>query len=177
MIHLAAAQTLKLITSSRGAPVDAEVGVTMGGLPARLPVIVGFGSLAAHELLAFTETNAEGAIAVTVKVPYWAELDGVHLFFYAFDDQRPRGFSDPFHVTAADGTAKVTGTLNGDGVSCLGLTRDPPRPGGEETLYTLQGATGTATSGTRVTVVGTVAGGPACSGQGLPISVREIRPL
>jgi hypothetical protein len=176
MMHIATPQTLKLMTSLRGAPVDAEVGVTMGGLLAGSPIIVGFGSLAAHELLYFGQTDAQGMLSATVKVPYWAELNGVHLFFYAFEDQRPRGFSDPFHVTAADGTAMVTGEVNADGVSCLGLTRPPPRPGGETTLYTLQGA-GNWQPGARVSVVGTVSGGPSCGGQGIPIFVREIKQL
>ena len=177
MSRLVTPQSVKLMTSLRGGPVGAEVSVAMGGLAPSYPIIVGFGSLAAHELLHFGETDAQGALAATVKIPYWAEVDGVHVFFYALEDQRPRGFSDPFHVTAPDGTATVAGTVNADGTSCLGLTRNPPRPGGETTLYTLQGVTGSFAPGTRVSVVGTVAGGPACSGQGLPISVREIRPV
>ena len=176
MIQLAPDQTLKLTTSSRGGPVNSEVTVAMSGLPPKLPLILGFGSLAAHELIHYGETDEQGAISAAVKVPYWAEVDGIHLFFYAFADQRPRGFADPFHVTAPDGTATVTGTINADGMSCLGLTRPPPRVGGEETLYTLQGA-GNWAPGARVSVVGTISGGPSCSGQGIPIFVREIKQL
>ena len=177
MITQPRVQVPEFTTSLRGAPVGGEVTVTMPGLFPKLPIIVGFGSLAAHELIHFGETDADGVLSATVKVPYWAEVDGVHLFFYALDDQRPRGFSDPFHVTAPDGTATVSGTINEEGVSCTGLTRPPPRVGGESTLYTLQGLTGSWAPGTRVRVIGTVAGGPACSGQGLPVSVREIRPV
>lgn len=172
------AQVPELVVSPRGAPVDAEVTVSMDGLRAGEMVILGFGSLAAHELVAQVEVNAEGAFVTTVKIPYWAELDRPHFFFWALADQRPRGFSDAFHVTARDGTARIAGTIagpvsdpTGGATDCVALR------GPAETVYMLQGAIGGWAPGTRVRVIGTVAGDPACSGEGLPISVREIEPL
>lgn len=169
MIGLAPVQEPTLTVSPRGAPVDSEVTVSMAGLPPQLGIIIGLGSLSAHELIAQADTDAEGSVRVVVTIPYWAELDRPHVFFYAFADQRPRGFH-PFHVTAADGTARVTGTIRAGGTSCVALDG----PGGA--LYTLQGEIGDWAPGTRVTVIGRIAQGPACSGEGLPISVREIRP-
>lgn len=171
MAQVPPVQERTLTTSRRGGPPRTEVAVSMDGLPPRQPVIIGFGSLAAHELVAEGEADAKGSLRLTVEVPYWAELNRPHFFFFAFADQRPRGFSPPFHVTAADGTARVTGTISAEGTSCLALV------GPGDTLYTLQGDLGTWAPGTRVTVVGTVLEGPACGGQGLPIAVREIRAL
>ena len=171
MTQLVSGQIARLGVSPRGGPVEGEVTVSLGGLRAGERIILGFGSLAAHELVAEVDTNDQGAFTTTVRIPYWAELDRPHFFFWALADQRPRGFSDPFHVTAPDGTARVTGTIRDPGASCLTLEG----PGG--TVYTLQGDLGTWQPGTRVRVTGTVADGPACSGEGLPISVREILAL
>jgi hypothetical protein len=146
--------------------------VTVGGLLPGTPVIIGFGSLSAHELLGQVDVDAEGEASIEVEIPYWAELNRPHIFFWALADQRPRGFSDPFHVTAPDGTARVVGTIRApeERTSCI------PLQGPNDTRYMLQGVSGDWAPGTRVTVTGTVLDGPACSGAGLPIFVREIRP-
>src|SRR5690606_30707985 len=104
MPQIPPAPVTALVVSPRGGPVDAEVTVTLGGLRAGESVILGFGSLAAHELVAQVNADAQGAVRTTVRIPYWAEVDRPHFFFWALADQRPRGFSEPFHVTAADGT-------------------------------------------------------------------------
>lgn len=168
MIQVPPAQERKLTVSPRGAPVNTEVTVSMDGLPPELPIIIGFGSLAAHELLAETDSGARGSIRLTLAIPYWAEVDRPHFFFFAFADQRPQGFSPPFQVTAADGTVRVAGTIRGTGTDCLEME------GPGETLYALQGNLGSWEPGTRVRVLGTMADDPACGGDGIPIAVGEI---
>ena len=172
MVHVAPPQVAGLSISRRGAPVGGEVTVTLGGMLPGTPIIIGFGSLAAHELVAEVDADAEGSVRVDIEIPYWAELDRPHFFFYAFADQRPRGFSGALHVTAADGTAHVRGTIRsaGDGGSCVSLD------GPGDTLYMLEGVTGSWAVGTRVSAVGTVTEEPSCSGEGVPIAVRQIDP-
>jgi hypothetical protein len=147
------------------------VTVTMIGLPPAQPVRMGFGSLSQYEVLGRGEADPVGSFSMEIKVPAWAELDRVHYFVVSLGGQMPRILSEPFHVTDADGTARIYGTVNDEGVSCLAVD------GQEDTLYTLQGNhRSTWSVGQRVMVIGTVAERSACGGQGLPIAVREIRP-
>ena len=171
MVDVVPSQVAALSTSRRGAPVGGEVTVSLGGMVPGTPIIIGFGSLAAHELVAEVDADAEGSVRVDIIVPYWAELDQPHFFFYAFADQRPRGFSEALHVTAADGTARIRGTIRsmGDG-NCVSLS------GPSDTPYMLEGVTGSWAVGTRVAAVGTVTEEPSCSGEGVPVAVRQISP-
>ena len=52
-------QVPKLTTSLRGGPIGAEVAVTMPGFLARMPIIVGFGSLAALKLVSAFDVRFE----------------------------------------------------------------------------------------------------------------------
>lgn len=170
MVHFLPSQVAGLSISRRGAPVGGEVTVALGGMLPGTPIIIGFGSLAAHELVAEVDTDAEGSISVDIIIPYWAELDQPHFFFYAFADQRPRGFSEALHVTAADGTARVRGIvrLTSDSGSCVSLS------GPSETPYMLEGVIGSWAVGAQVSAVGTITEEPSCSGEGIPVAVRQI---
>lgn len=143
--------------------------LAMAGMPPFQPVRIGFGSLSQYEVIGRGEADGEGKFAVDLRVPSWAELDRVHFFVVSFGNQMPRVLSDPFHVTDAEGTARIYGTISAQGMSCLMLE------GLENTLYTLEGHTGRWVPGQRVVVIGTVADRPTCDSRGLPISVREIR--
>lgn len=173
MVQFLLSQVAGLSISRRGAPVGGEVTVALGGMLPGTPIIIGFGSLAAHELVAEVETDAEGSVRVDINIPYWAELDQPHFFFYAFADQRPRGFSAALHVTAADGTAHVRGIVRSTsgGGNCVSLS------GPSETPYMLEGVTGNWAVGTQVSAVGTIAEEPSCGGEGIPLAVRQIDPV
>jgi hypothetical protein len=144
--------------------------VSIDGLPPFQPVRIGFGSLSQYEVIGRADADGAGNLELSLRVPGWGELDRVHFFVASFGNQMPRGFSEPFHVTDADGTARIYGTISAEGMSCLTLE------GPQETLYTLEGDTGIWTPGQRVMVVGSVAAQPSCGTRGLPIVVREIRP-
>ena len=159
----------KPVISPRGGPPGTEVTVSMDGLPPFQTVRIGFGSLSQYEVIGRSEADAAGRFAITLRVPAWGELDRIHFFVASFGNQIPRILSEPFHVTDADGTARIYGTISAEGVSCLTLE------GPQETLYTLEGDTGIWPPGQRVMVVGTVAERPTCGTRGLPIAVREIR--
>ena len=103
-----------------------------------------------------------------LQVPAWARRDEVHYFFFSYGDQSPHVISDPFHVTAPDGTARVTGTVTVEGMTCAVLS------GPGEALYTLQGDTRSWPAGTRVLVIGTIGDPSACGVDGIPISVQQI---
>ena len=170
MIRFAPEQEIRPMISVRGAPVGSEVTVTMVGLPPLMQVRMGFGSFGMYEALGRSEADVYGVFSANIRVPYWGERDRVHYFFVNFGDQRPRAFSDPFLVTAPDGTVRLEGTITADGMSCLGMD------GPDDTRFALEGPLAGWAPGTKVLVVGTVSDDAACGGEGLPIAVREIHP-
>ena len=158
-----------MAVSPGGAPPGAEVTVQASRLLPLTRVTVGFGSFQEHQVLGRDTTDAEGDLSVVLQVPEWARRDEVHYFFLSFGDQSPRILSNPFHVTAPDGTARVTGTVTAEGMTCAVLT------GPGEALYTLQGDTRSWRAGTRALVIGTIGDPSACGVDGIPISVQQIR--
>jgi len=170
MIQLASGQEIRPMISVRGAPVGAEVTLTMVGLPPLMQIRMGFGSFGMYESMGRSEADVYGVFTANLRVPYWGERDRVHFFFANFADQRPRAFSDPFLVTAPDGSVRITGTISGNGSSCLSLD------GPDETRFALEGPLAGWSPGTKVLVVGSVTDDVACGGEGLPIAVREIHP-
>lgn len=162
----------KPIATPRGGPAGTEVDLTLLALPPATVVLVGFGSLSAgaHELLGEAVTDGEGAASVRVRVPEWAEAGQNGFFFWAYADQRPRGLSDPWFVTTADGTVRIRGRVTDEGERCLAL-RDA-----RDDLYTLTGETGALAPGAEVAITGTL-GDPAACGQGVTVAVRQVRPL
>jgi hypothetical protein len=170
MIQTSPGQQLKPVISPRGGPVDGEVTLSMVGLPPLQPVRIGFGSFGQYELVGRAEADELGNIHVNLRVPNWAQRDGVHFFFVSLGGQVARALSDPFHVTGPDGVARIAGTINAElGMGCLGLV------GPYDTPYALEGEVDGWSPGQRVQVTGTVADRAPCGGEGLPISVREIR--
>lgn len=168
MIQVAPVQQIKPIVNPRGAPVDAEVTLTVIGAEPGMALRIGFGSFGQYELIGREQANADGSFSGTFKVPYWAERDRVHFFFLSFGNQQPRALSDPFHVTSPDGTARVVGTIAPDSMGCIALQ------GPDQTRYALEGPISGWSAGSRVLVIGTVAAEAACGGSAVPISVMEI---
>lgn len=163
-------QELRPVVSPRGAPPEGEVTLTMTGLPPLQPIRIGFGSFHQNQNFGRAEAGEDGRVTVTVRVPDWAEQDRVHFFYVSQGNRAPRAFSDAFHVTAPDGTVRISGTISTvPAGSCVEMD------GPDGTLYALQGDLGLWYPGDRVDVVGTVADGAGCSGRGLPIAVREMR--
>jgi hypothetical protein len=170
MIQTSLGQQIKPSISPRGAPVDGAVTLSMAGLPPLQAVRIGFGSFGQYEVVGRAEADELGNISVNLRVPTWAQRDGVHFFFVSLGGQVARALSDPFHVTAPDGIARIAGTINSEpAMGCVGLV------GPYDTLYTLAGDVRGWSPGQRVQVTGTVADSAPCGGEGLPISVREIR--
>jgi hypothetical protein len=161
----------KPAVSPRGGPAGSEVTVTVEGTMPFQNVRFGFGSLSQYQVIGRADSDGGGKVTVALRIPDWAEVDRLHYVVASFGNEYPRVVSEPLHVTDADGTARIYGTISEQGMSCLNLD------GPEKTLYTLEGETGLWSAGQRVSVIGTVGSGPpSCGGPGLPILVREIRP-
>ena len=151
-----------------GGPPGSRVTVRMGGLPPGIPLLVSFGALSSgYEILARTETDAEGVIDVEVTVPSWASPADRNFFFVSPPDELNRIVSDPFLVTGADGVLRISGRLAAAEGVCTSLESDDGRP------VALVGDTTPATPGASVLVEGTVAEGPIC-GEVLTLRVRRI---
>ena len=170
MIQVAPGQQIKPLVSPRGGPVDGEVTLAVIGADPLMPLRIGFGSFGQYELIAREQADVTGNFSMNIKVPYWAERDRVHFFFLSFGRQRPRALSDPFHVTAPDGTARIVGTIRDDPGTCLSLN------GPDDTTYSLEGPIGGWSPGMRVLVTGTISREPACAGDAVPITVLGIQP-
>ena len=165
--QLSRPQERRLAVFPRGGPPGAEVTEQASRLLPLTRVAVGFGSFQEHQVLGRKTTDAEGDFSVVLQVPAWARRDEVH-YFVSYGDQSPHVISDPFHVTAPDGTARVTGTVTVEGMTCAVLS------GPGEALYTLKGDTRSWPAGTRVLVIGTIGDPSACGVDGIPINVQQI---
>lgn len=161
-------QQPKPIVSPRGGPPASEVVLTMAGLPPLQSVSIGFGSLSQYEVIRRVEADEAGSLTTSLRLPSWAEVDRIHFIVVSLGRGR-RILSDPFHVTDADGVARIVGTIEEDATTCLALV------GPGDTRYALHGNIARWSPGLRVQVVGTVAEGPECGLEGVPISVREIQ--
>jgi hypothetical protein len=148
--------------------VGAEITVNVTGLPPMMGILIGFGNLQQHQIVARTNSDGEGQVAEKVTIPDFAERDRVHFFFVAFSDTQPRGVSDAFHVTAPDGSARVRGEISDEG-SCTTLRT------AADDVYTLLGDTSAFKAGARVAVQGTIADGTPCGDEGITLAVTEIR--
>jgi hypothetical protein len=170
MIQVTPGQQIKPLVSPRGGPVDGEVTLTIVGAEPLMPLRIGFGSFGMYELIGREQADAEGSFSMNIRVPYWAERDRVHFFFLSFGRARPRALSDPFHVTAPDGTARIVGTIRDEPGTCLSLA------GPDDTVYSLEGPASGWSPGMRVLVTGTIAREPTCGGDAVPIEVARIQP-
>lgn len=159
---------LPLPIAPRGGAIGTEVILEATGLPPQANLLVAFANLQSYQLLQPVTTDSDGRFTTTEKVPPWAKVGGVHYFFASFSDERPLALSGGFHVTTADGTVQVRGTIGDQADSCIELrnTRD--------VLYRLVGGIGDLLPGDRVSVTGTIADADACTGSGIAIAITEI---
>ena len=134
----------------------------------KLPLLIAFANLQSYQLLQRVATDSEGRFKTKQEVPPWAKVGGVHYFFASFSDERPLALSDGFHVTTADGTARVKGMIGDPVESCVELTTTG------DVLYHLVGGIGERVPGDRVSVIGTIANADACAGPGIAIAVTDI---
>lgn len=163
-------QRRRIAVSPRGCPPGGDVTVTVSNMPPMIGVKVGFGSLQEHQFIGRSATDGDGGFVQKLTIPDWAQRDKVHYFFVAYDDEQPRGVSDPFHVTARDGTAHVTGDITADGRSCTALKN------AMDVVYTLIGDTSAWKAGSKVLVTGRIADGAPCGDQGITLAVSDIQP-
>lgn len=162
-------QRRRIQVTPRGAPAGAEVEISVSGMPPLTGIVFGFGNLQQHSIIGRSATDEEGSATEKLILPDWSERDKVHFFFVAFADQQPRGFSDPFHVTAADGTMRVSGRITDEGTSCTALRT------ARDDLYTLVGDMSAWKPGDRVALRGSIGEGAPCGDQGITVVVSEIR--
>ena len=164
-----AEQEAKPSVSPRGGVAGTEVRVAMSKLPPNMAAVVGFGGIGSpHEILAQTESDANGAFTVTVRVPDWVERDRAYLFYWGPGDMRPAGFSEPFVITGPDGVVRMAGRLGDGADGCRTLH------GEHEAVYALSGDVGRTPDGARVVVEATIAEAPSC-GDRTTLVVRSIR--
>ena len=161
-------QKLPLPITPRGGAIGSEVLLEATGLPPQARLLIAFANLQGYQLLQRVETDDAGSFTTTETVPPWAIVGGVHYFFTSYSDERPLALSDGFHVTTADGTARVRGRLGEQVESCVELRNSG------DVLYHLVGGVGESAPGDRVTVIGTIADAATCAGPGIGIAVTDI---
>ena len=166
-----AQQRLPLPIRPQGGGAGTVVRLSATGLPPQTRFLIAFANLSQYQLLQRVTTDENGSFITAQEVPDWAELNRVHYFFASYDDEIPVAFSSAFHVTAANGVARVTGTIGERTEGCVDL-RDA-----RNELYHLQGDVGERQPGDHVTVAGTIGDPTACSGTGIVIAVTDFRVL
>ena len=162
---------LPLAIAPRGGAIGADVTLEATGLPPQANLLIAFANLQSYQLLQSVLTDDDGSFTTTEKVPPWAMLDGVHYFFGSFSDERPLAMSDGFHVTAADGGARVEGTIGSQVEGCVELRN------AADVLYHLVGGIGVQSPGDRVAVRGTIADVSSCGGLGVGMAVTDVTAL
>ena len=165
----ASQQSRRITATPKGGPIGSRVSVNVTGLPPMIGIQIGFGNLQQHQIVGRSNSDGDGVATVEVTIPDFAERDKPHFFFVAFGDTQPRGVSDAFHVTAADGTARVTGEITSEGKACTVLRT------ARDDVYTLLGDMSAWKPGARVAVRATIADGAPCGGEGITLAVSEIR--
>jgi hypothetical protein len=162
-------QPRRVIPTPRGGPIGSEITVNVTSLPPMIGIQIGFGNLQQHQIVGRSNSDGEGVASVKVRIPGFADRDKPHFFFVTFADTNPRGVSDAFHVTADDGTARVSGEITAEGKSCTVLRT------ARNDAYVLLGDVSEFKPGARVSLRGTIADGAPCGDEGIPIAVSEIR--
>jgi hypothetical protein len=156
-----------LAIAPRGGAIGTEVALSATGLPPLSSFLIAFANLQNYQLLQRVATDADGAFATKQVVPPWAVLDGAHYFFASFSDEIPRAFSLAFHVTAADGAARVDGTVGDRADGCVDLNAG-------EVLYHLTGDVGDVQKGDRILVRGTLVDTAPCGGTGIVVAATSV---
>ncbi len=167
MIHPIPQVRLPLAISPRGGAIGTVVTLGATGLPPQSTLLITFANLQSYQLLQEVVTDGDGSFATTQVVPPWAQLDGVHYFFASFSDEKPLAFSGGFHVTAANGTVRVEGTIGSDAAGCVELTDRG------DVLYHVVGDIGEHLPGDRVALVGTLADPSECDGTGIAVAISD----
>lgn len=163
-------QARRLVIAPRGGAIGSEITVGLVGATPKASIRIAFANLQAYELIHTVVTDEQGNFTTVLKVPDWALPDQVHYLFANPGNQQPRAFSDGYHVTAADGTATIEGTLDADVGGCVELRN------ADNVVYNLMGDLGEWIPGDQVAVHGTIASGPTC-GEGIAIDVQDISPI
>ena len=153
--------------SSMGGPPGTPVTVSMSGLMMNARLDVGFGSFVENQIVRHAQADQDGAVSVTLPIPARAR-PGVHYFFLAEEDGSPFAVSNPFLVTASDGSVRLRGRVTNEGSECTTMR------GVGDVLFTLLGELGSPAPDARVTVEGTLAETSICQ-QGLTIAVTKIQ--
>jgi hypothetical protein len=162
-------QRRRIAVTPKGAAPGGEVTVTVSNMPPMLNIKVGFGSLQEYQFIGRQATDGDGGFVEKMTIPDWAQRNKVHYFFVAYDDESPRGVSEPFHVTARDGTATVAGQLTTEGRSCRAMKN------ALDVVYTLVGDTSAWPAGAKVVVTGTIVDGAPCGDQGITLGVTDVK--
>lgn len=155
----------------RGGAVGTVVKLSATGLPPNTQLLIAFANLQMYQLLQRVTTDENGTFATQEVVPKWAKLDGVHYWFASLRDEIPLALSAGFHVTSADGTARISGTLVEPTGGCVTLHD------GAETSYHLSGDLAGHQVGARVAVTGTIVEEAACSATAIGIGVTSVQAL
>lgn len=162
-------RTLQQVEPLHG-PAGTLVTIYTENLPLQARVHVGVGATrAGFEALDEAEQAMYGEVSATLTIPETAPWDRAVLLV-AFDANfAPIGFSDPFHVTRADGTLQRTGTVTDEGVECLAM-RDT-----DDFLYTLIGNIAGLEAGQAAVIEGRYMEASTCM-QGTTIQVERVLP-
>ncbi len=155
--------------SPRGGPAGTEVTVRMAGLPPATELVLGFGAPRdGYEWVGQSQTSTSGELDARLRVPSWAQPNRVHYIFVTLPDRPPLGTSPGFHVTAPDGTLRVSGEV------VPGGTSDARVIGEFDELYCVGGGRAAALQqGARVTVEGMLGEDGTCD-DGIPVQLAGV---
>ena len=176
--HEVAAQRVVAPDSIRGiqeveplhGPPGTEVTVYTENLPLQARVHLGVGATrTGFEALYEVQQGMWGEVGGTITIPENVPWDRAILIVAFAANFAPIGFSEPFHVTRADGILQRTGEITDEGVECLAM-RDT-----DGFLYTLIGDTGSLAPGQEATLQGRYVEASICQ-QGTTIEVVDILP-
>ncbi|MGC9348310.1 MAG: hypothetical protein ACP5JG_09255 [Anaerolineae bacterium] len=89
--------------------IGSTVDVTATGLPPNTETVVGFGRVnSEYDVIATTQSNANGVVQIQVTVPVFAEPEGEWVFVVATEDNQTKAISDVFDVTETQAEASMT---------------------------------------------------------------------
>jgi hypothetical protein len=92
----------------------------MSGLMMNARLDVGFGSFVENQIVRRAQADQDGGVSVTVLIPATAR-PGVHYFFLAEENGSPFAVSNPFLVTAPDGSGRLRGRVTTEGAPCTAI--------------------------------------------------------
>lgn len=133
-------------------PPGTTVRVNVDELPSITPVYITLGGTSSgFEVLGeMLITNMSGELSETVRIPSWATHDQLHAFVVMDVYFRRLAASEPFHVTASDGTLQRKGEVESVEGACVGLR------GEDGELYAVSGSSRSFAVGERLMVEGSL---------------------